>query len=150
FGQDGPYAHLPGYDFVFQGMGGLMSITGQPEGSPGDEPMKSGLAISDLLTGMYATTAILAALEHRNVSGKGQYIDVSLLDCIVSLISYQPINYMHSGRIPQRLRNAHSNMVPYQVFRCSEGSIIVAVGNDGQFRALCEVLERPDLAQDAC
>lgn len=148
FGQSGPYAHLPGYDFVFQGMGGLMSITGQPEGTPGDEPMKSGLAISDLLTGMYATTAILAALEHRNVSGKGQYIDISLLDCIVSLSSYQALNYMLSGRIPQRMGNAHSNMVPYQVFRCREGNMIVAVGNDGQFRTFCDIIGRNDLAQD--
>lgn len=148
FGQSGPYAHLPGYDFVFQGMGGLMSITGQPEGTPGDEPMKSGLAISDLLTGMYATTAILAALEHRNVSGKGQYIDISLLDCIVAVSSYQAINFMLSGRIPQRMGNGHPNMVPYQVFRCREGSIIVAVGNDEQFRVFCDLIGRNDLAVD--
>ena len=148
FGQDGPYAALPGYDFVFQGMGGLMSITGQPEGTPGDEPMKVGIAVSDLLTGMYATTAILAALEHRNVSGEGQYIDMSLLDSVVTISSYQAINYFLSGRIPQRMGNAHSNMVPYQVFACREGSVIVAVGNDGQYRALCRVIGREDLAGD--
>ena len=148
FGQDGPYAALPGYDFVFQGMGGLMSITGQPENSPGDEPMKVGIAISDLLTGMYATTAILAALEHRNVSGQGQYIDMSLLDCVVSISSYQAINHFLSGKIPSRMGNAHSNMVPYQVFRCKEGSVIVAVGNDSQFRAFCRVIGREDLAAD--
>ncbi|AMO21779.1 CaiB/BaiF CoA transferase family protein [Ramlibacter tataouinensis] len=148
FGQDGPYAPLPGYDFVFQGMGGLMSITGQPEGTPGDEPMKSGIAISDILTGMYATTAILAALEHRNVSGRGQYIDMSLLDCIVTINSYQAINYLLSGRIPQRMGNAHSNMVPYQVFRCREGSIIIAVGNDGQYAAFCKAIGCEHLATD--
>ncbi|MBO9678064.1 MAG: CoA transferase [Acidovorax sp.] len=148
FGQSGPYAALPGYDFVFQGMGGLMSITGQPEGAPGDEPMKVGIAISDLLCGMYATTAILAALEHRHASGRGQHIDMSLLDCVVTISSYQAINYFLSDRIPQRMGNAHSNMVPYQVFRCKEGDVIVAVGNDGQFRALCELIGRADLAAD--
>ncbi|WP_295374400.1 CaiB/BaiF CoA-transferase family protein [uncultured Pseudacidovorax sp.] len=148
FGQTGPYAQLPGYDFVFQGLGGLMSITGQPPGTPGDEPMKSGVAISDLLCGMYATTAILAALEHRHLSGKGQYIDMSLLDCVVTVTSYQSINYLLSGKVPQRMGNAHANMVPYQVFRCKEGEVIVAVGNDGQFRALCQVIGRADLATD--
>ncbi|MFI5447369.1 CaiB/BaiF CoA transferase family protein [Polaromonas sp. UC242_47] len=148
FGQSGPYAALPGYDYVFQGMGGLMSITGIPDGEPGAAPMKSGIAISDLLTGMYATTAILAAIEHRRESGEGQYIDMSLLDCIVSINSYQAINYFLSGKIPQRMGNAHSNMVPYQVFRCKEGDIIIAVGNDGQYAAFCKVIERPLLATD--
>ncbi|WP_288251515.1 CaiB/BaiF CoA-transferase family protein [uncultured Hydrogenophaga sp.] len=148
FGQDGPYAALPGYDFVFQGMGGLMSMTGQPDGEPGAEPMKSGIAISDLLTGMYATTAILAALEHRNVSGQGQHIDMSLLDCIVAINSYQAVNYLLSGKVPQRMGNAHSNMVPYQVFRCQEGDIIVAVGNDSQYQAFCSVIGREALASD--
>ena len=148
FGQDGPYAALPGYDFVFQGMGGLMSMTGQPEGTPGDEPMKVGIAISDLLTGMYATTAILAALEHRNVSGDGQYIDMSLLDCVVSINSYQAINYFLSGKVPARMGNAHSNMVPYQVFKCREGDLIVAVGNDMQYRALCRVIGLEALGSD--
>lgn len=148
FGQTGPYAALPGYDFVFQGMGGLMSITGQPEGTPGGEPMKVGIAITDLLTGMYASTAILAALEHRHVSGEGQHIDLSLLDSVVAVSSYQATNYFLSGRVPQRMGNAHPNMVPYQVFRCAQGEVIVAVGNDGQFRALCQVIERDDLATD--
>lgn len=148
FGQDGPYAALPGYDFVFQGMGGLMSITGQPEGAAGDEPMKVGIAVSDLITGMYATTAILAALEHRHVSGEGQHLDLSLLDCVVAISSYQAINYFLSGRIPTRMGNAHSNMVPYQVFPCKAGDVIVAVGNDGQFRAFCEVIGRAALADD--
>jgi crotonobetainyl-CoA:carnitine CoA-transferase CaiB-like acyl-CoA transferase len=148
FGQDGPYASLPGYDFVFQGMGGLMSITGQPDGEPGGGPVKSGVAISDLLTGMYATTAILAALEHRNVSGKGQYIDMALLDCIVAINSNQALNYFLSGKIPQRLGNSHPNMVPYQVFRCKAGDIIVAVGNDTQYVAFCKVIGKPELATD--
>ncbi|MBC7380246.1 MAG: CoA transferase [Burkholderiaceae bacterium] len=148
FGQDGPYAPLPGYDFVFQGMGGLMSMTGVADGEPGAAPMKAGIAISDLLTGMYATTAILAAIEHRHVSGQGQYIDMSLLDCIVTINSYQAINYFLSGRIPQRMGNAHSNMVPYQVFRCKEGDVIIAVGNDTQFAAYCKAIGLPQLAQD--
>jgi crotonobetainyl-CoA:carnitine CoA-transferase CaiB-like acyl-CoA transferase len=149
FGQGGPYAALPGYDYVFQGMGGLMSITGIPDGEPGAAPMKSGIAISDLLTGMYASTAILAALEHRNVSGKGQYIDISLLDCVVAISSYQALNYFLSGKIPQRMGNAHSNMVPYQVFQCRLGDIIVAVGNDTQYAAFCRAIERPSLADDS-
>ncbi|RDK05966.1 CaiB/BaiF CoA transferase family protein [Cupriavidus lacunae] len=148
FGQSGPYAALPGYDFVFQGMGGLMSITGMPDGEPGGGPVKSGIAITDLLTGMYATTAILAALEHRHVSGAGQYIDMALLDCVVTINSYQAINYFLSGKVPQRMGNAHSNMVPYQVFRCKEGDVIVAVGNDSQYRAFCEVIGRPELGRD--
>ena len=148
FGQDGPYAALPGYDFVFQGMGGLMSITGQPEGTPGDEPMKVGIAITDLLTGMYATTAILGALEHRHISGTGQYIDMSLLDCVVTVNSYMAINYFLSGKMPRRMGNAHANMVPYQVFRCREGSLIVAVGNDSQYRSFCKTIGREDLASD--
>ena len=149
FGQSGPYAPQPGYDFVFQGMGGLMSITGQPEGTPGDEPMKVGIAISDLLTGMYSATAILAALEHRRESGKGQYIDMALLDCVSAISSYQAINYFLSGKTPKRMGNAHSNMVPYQVFRCKQGDIICAVGNDSQYRDLClKVFNRPDLADD--
>jgi len=149
FGQGGPYAALPGYDYVFQGMGGLMSITGIPDGEPGAAPMKSGIAISDLLAGMYASTAILAAIEHRNVSGKGQYIDISLLDCVVAISSYQALNYFLSKKIPQRMGNAHSNMVPYQVFQCRLGDIIVAVGNDTQYAAFCRVIERPSLAADS-
>jgi crotonobetainyl-CoA:carnitine CoA-transferase CaiB-like acyl-CoA transferase len=148
FGQKGPYAALPGYDYVFQGMGGLMSITGIRDGEPGAAPMKSGIAISDLLTGMYASTAILAALEHRRVSGRGQHIDIALLDCVVAISSYQALNYFLSGKIPQRMGNAHSNMVPYQVFQCRVGDIIIAVGNDTQYAAFCRVIERPSLAAD--
>lgn len=148
FGQTGPYADLPGYDFVFQGMGGLMSLTGKPDSEPGGGPMKFGLAISDLTTGMYATIAILAAIEHRHISGQGQYIDMSLLDCSVSLTSYMSMNYFLSGKVPQRMGNVHTNIVPYQVFRCQEGSIILAVGNDTQFRDLCHALGMPELATD--
>jgi len=148
FGQTGPYAELPGYDFVFQGMGGLMSLTGKPDSEPGGEPMKFGLAISDLTTGMYATIAILAAIEHRHLSGQGQHIDMSLLDCSVSLTSYMSMNYFLSGKVPQRMGNVHTNIVPYQVFRCKEGNIILAVGNDTQFRDLCTALGMPELATD--
>lgn len=148
FGQTGPLAELPGYDFVFQGMGGLMSMTGQPENSPGGEPMKVGIAISDLTTGMYATTAILAAIEQRRISGVGQHIDLALLDCTVALTSYMAINYFLSGQVPQRQGNAHTNMVPYQVFKCKDGNIIIAVGNDSQFVSLCQVLGMPDIGTD--
>ena len=147
FGQDGPYAPLPGYDFVFQGMGGLMSITGSPD-EEGGSPIKCGIAISDILAGMYTASAVLAALEHRHLSGKGQYIDVALLDCVVALNSYQATNYFLSGRTPPRMGNAHTNMVPYQAFACKEGHVIVAVGNDTQFADFCRVLERPELARD--
>ncbi len=148
FGQSGPYAPLPGYDFVFQGMGGLMGITGQPEGGPGAGPLKAGIAITDLLTSMYASTAILAALEHRNVSGKGQHIDLALLDCVVSIMSYQAINYLMSGEIPARIGNAHPNIVPYQVFPCREGHLILAVGNDSQFADFCKAANHPEWATD--
>ena len=149
FGQNGPYAHLPGYDFVFQGMGGLMSITGNPEDQPGGEPMKVGIAIADILTGMYATTAMLAALEHRRVTGRGQYIDLALLDAVVALNSYQALNYFISGRLPQRLGNAHPNMVPYQVFKCRDGNIILAVGNDGQFQRFAQAVGHGEWASDS-
>ena len=148
FGQTGPYAELPGYDFVFQGMGGLMSLTGKPDSEPGGGPMKFGLAISDLTTGMYATFAILAAIEHRHISGKGQHIDMSLLDCSVSLTSYMSMNYFLSGNVPKRMGNVHTNIVPYQVFRCQEGDIILAVGNDSQFADLCRAIGKPEWAKD--
>ena len=148
FGQTGPYAELPGYDFVFQGMSGLMSLTGKPDTEPGGGPLKFGVAISDFTTGMYATIAILAAIEHRHLSGQGQYIDMSLLDCSVSLTSYMSMNYFLSGKVPQRMGNIHTNIVPYQVFRCKAGDIILAVGNDTQFRDLCHAIEMPELATD--
>ncbi|HKX36023.1 MAG TPA: CaiB/BaiF CoA-transferase family protein [Rhizorhapis sp.] len=148
FGQDGPYSHLPGYDFVFQGMGGLMGITGHADDQPGGGPMKVGIAAGDILTGLYSTIAILAAVERRRVTGLGQYIDMSLLDSVVATNSYQALNYFISGRIPQRQGNAHPNMVPYQVFRCRDGNIILAVGNDGQFRRFAKAIGRVEWSDD--
>ena len=146
FGQTGPMASLPGYDFMIQGMGGLMSITGERDDLPGGGPQKAGVAVTDLFTGMYASVAILGALQERHRSGLGQYIDVALLDCHVAMLANQTLNYMTSGVAPQRAGNAHQNVVPYQVFAASDGHLIVAVGNDSQFRAYCEVMGRPDLA----
>jgi crotonobetainyl-CoA:carnitine CoA-transferase CaiB-like acyl-CoA transferase len=148
FGQTGPYAPLPGYDFVFQGMGGLMSITGQPDGQPGAEPMKVGVAVADLMTGMYATVAIMGALEHRNVTGQGQYLDIALLDGLIALTSYQAINFFVSGKTPERLGNGHPNIVPYQVFTCKGGHIILAVANDSQFKSFCHAVGKPAWAAD--
>ncbi len=148
FGQSGPYAPRPGYDFVFQGMGGLMSITGVPDGQPGAGPMKVGVAVADLMTGMYATTAILGALEHRHISGEGQYIDIALLDCLIALTSFQTLNYFVSGKVPQRLGNGHPNIVPYQVFACKGGYLILAVANDSQFKSFCQAVGKPEWAED--
>lgn len=148
FGQTGPYAPLPGYDYIFQGMGGLMSITGLPDDAPGGGPLKTGVPISDIVTGIYTSTAIVAALEHRHMSGVGQHIDVALLDSLVNITSAAVMNYFLSGNLPQRLGNEHSNMVPYQVFRCREGDVIVAVGNDTQFKAFCTLIGRPELGTD--
>ncbi|HVR50646.1 MAG TPA: CaiB/BaiF CoA-transferase family protein [Pseudorhodoferax sp.] len=149
FGQSGPYAPLPGYDYIFQGMGGLMSITGMPEGAPGGGPLKTGIPITDVVTGIYASTAILGALEHRNLSGEGQHIDIALLDCLVNVTGCAVMNYFLSGQVPQRLGNGHSNMVPYQVFRCKQGDLIVAVGNDTQFAAFARLIGQPELASDS-
>jgi crotonobetainyl-CoA:carnitine CoA-transferase CaiB-like acyl-CoA transferase len=148
YGQDGPSAHKPGYDFVFQAMGGLMSITGERDDLPGGGPQKAGIAIADVMTGMYATIAILSALEHRSVSGQGQYIDMALLDCIVALGGNQVTGYFASGKVPGRYGNAHASLVPYQVFVVADGEIVVAVGNDGQWQQYCAAIERPDLAAD--
>jgi crotonobetainyl-CoA:carnitine CoA-transferase CaiB-like acyl-CoA transferase len=148
FGQSGPYAPRPGYDFVFQGMGGLMSITGVPDGEAGAAPMKVGVAVADLVTALYATGAILGAIEQRHVSGKGQYIDIALLDCLIALTSYQTLNWFVSGEVPQRLGNGHPNIVPYQVFACKGGYIILAVANDGQFRSFCQAVDKPEWADD--
>jgi len=148
FGQDGPYAPRPGYDFIFQGMGGLMSITGERDGQPGAGPQKVGIAITDVLTGMYASVAICAALTHRERSGKGQYIDCALLDTIVAFNANQIVSYFCSGRIPIRYGNAHAQVVPYEVFPTSDGHIILAVGNDGQFKRFCEVAQCPELADE--
>lgn len=148
FGQDGPFAHRPGYDFVFQGMGGMMSITGERDDRPGGGPQKVGIALADIMTGMYSTIAILAAVNHRHKSGKGQYIDMSLLDCIVALGSNQITGYFAGGKVPQRMGNAHMSLVPYGVYPTADGHIIIAVGNDDQWQRYCEVIGRADLAAD--
>ncbi len=144
FGQTGPYRERAGYDFLIQGMGGLMSITGQPDG----EPMKVGVAIIDVMTGMYASTSVLAALAHRDRTGEGQHIDLSLLDVQVATLANQAMNYLISSSIPQRLGNAHPNIVPYQALATSDGHIILTVGNDGQFQKLCRTAGCTELAED--
>ena len=148
FGQDGPYANRAGYDFMIQGMAGLMSVTGLPDGEPGGGPVKVGVALSDVLTGLYSAIAILGALQERHASGKGQFIDMALFDVTVACLANQSLNYLVSGKAPQRLGNAHPNIVPYQVFVASDGHLIIAVGNDGQFRRLAEVLGNAALADD--
>jgi formyl-CoA transferase len=148
FGQDGPYAHRAGYDFLIQGMGGLMSITGERDGVPGGGPQKAGVAITDLMTGMYATVAVMAALTHRDRTGEGQHIDMSLLDTQVAMLANVGSNYLNSGKRPQRWGNAHANIVPYQTFACQDGHIIVATGNDGQYQKFVEAGGRPELARD--
>jgi crotonobetainyl-CoA:carnitine CoA-transferase CaiB-like acyl-CoA transferase len=148
FGQTGPYRYKPGYDFMIQGIGGLMSITGEPDQHPGGGPMKVGVAVADVFTGLYATIAILGALSHRDRTGAGQHIDLALLDTQVAVLANQAMNYLVTGVAPQRLGNAHPNIVPYQVFAASDGHIIVAVGNENQYARLCEVIGRPDLVSD--
>ena len=133
FGQTGPYAKRPGYDYIIQGMGGLMSLTGEPNG----EPMKSAVAVADLFTGMYAVTSVLAALRHAERTGEGQHLDVSLLDCQIAMLANLGANYLVSGQKPQRLGNQHASIAPYQVLATADGHIILAVGNDGQFHDFC-------------
>ena len=148
FGQSGPYAARPGYDFLVQAMGGLMSVTGVKDGEPGAGPQKAGVALTDILTGLYASIGILAALRHRDRTGEGQRIDLALLDVQVACLANQAMNYLVSGVAPGRLGNAHPNIVPYQDFPTSDGYMIIAVGNDAQFTRLCGELELPELAQD--
>lgn len=148
FGQTGPYRNRAGYDFLIQGMGGLMSVTGEPDGIEGGGPVKVGVAIVDIFTGMYAVTSVLAALAHRERTGEGEYIDLSLLDVQVATLANQATNYLVSGRSPERLGNAHPNIVPYQALATSDGHIILAVGNDGQFAKFCAVAGCPELAGD--
>jgi len=148
FGQTGPYASRPGYDFMIQGMGGLMSITGERDDLPGGGPQKAGVAVADLMTGMYSTVGILAALHERSRSGVGQHIDMALLDCQVAMLANQNLNFMTSGSAPKRAGNAHQNLVPYQVFAASDGHLIVAVGNDSQFRNYCGAIGLPELSAD--
>ncbi|WP_199103534.1 CaiB/BaiF CoA-transferase family protein [Aquitalea sp. ASV11] len=144
FGQDGPYAELPGYDYIVQGMSGLMSITGPANG----EPHKVGVAVTDLFTGIYASNAILAAIIARQSSGKGQYIDMALFDCALASLANINMNWLIGQQVPPRLGNAHANIVPYQVFACADGHFILACGNDKQFRAVCQVIGLPALADD--
>ena len=142
FGQDGPYAARAGYDYIIQGMSGLMSVTGSPAG----QPMKVGVAVTDIFTGLYASNAILAALYQRDRTGRGQQVDLALYDVAVGVMANQAMNYLATGDAPQRLGNAHPNLAPYQVFACSDGHLIIAVGNDGQFARFCELLGVPALA----
>lgn len=148
FGQTGPYADRPGYDFMIQAMGGLMSITGEQDNLPGGGPQKAGVAVADLMTGMYATVGILAALHERSRSGLGQHIDMALLDCQVAMLANQNMNYLATEQAPQRVGNAHPNLVPYQVFEVADGHLIIAVGNDMQFQAFVHALGCPELAQN--
>ncbi|WP_370241540.1 CaiB/BaiF CoA transferase family protein [Pararhodobacter marinus] len=141
FGQDGPYAHRAGYDYIIQGMSGLMSITGPAEG----EPHRVGVAVTDLFTGVYSTTAILAAVIERGRTGKGAHVDMALLDCAVSMMANQGMNYLSSGQAPGRTGNWHPNLVPYQVFEVADGHIIIATGNDAQYHRLCTLLGLEDL-----
>jgi len=148
FGQTGPYAARAGYDFLIQGMGGLMSVTGRPDAEPGAGPMKVGVALTDILTGLYASTSILAALEARNITGEGQHIDLALLDVGIACLANQGMNYLYSGKAPQRMGNAHPNTVPYQDFPTADGHMILAIGNDGQFAKFCEAVNHPEWATD--
>ncbi len=148
FGQTGPYAPRAGYDFLVQAMGGLMSVTGRAESEEGAGPLKVGVAVADLFTGLYASNAILAALAYRERSGQGQHIDLALLDVQVACMANQGMNFLYGGRSPGRLGNAHPNVVPYQDFPTADGDVIIAVGNDGQFARLCTAIGRPALATD--
>ena len=144
FGQTGPYASRAGYDYIVQGMSGLMSVTGEPS----TQPQKVGVAVTDIYTGIYASTGILAALHQREKTGKGQLIDMALFDVALATMANQAMNFLASGKAPSRMGNAHPNIVPYQVFDCSDGYIIIASGNDSQYRKLCAVLGQPDLGTD--
>jgi crotonobetainyl-CoA:carnitine CoA-transferase CaiB-like acyl-CoA transferase len=144
FGQTGPYAHRPGYDLIIQAMGGIMDITGEPD----REPMRTGVAYADVFTGCYSAIAIQAALIARAKTGEGQHIDMSLMDVQTSVLANQALNYLVSGKAPRRMGNAHPNVVPYQAFETSDGYMIIAVGNDGQFRSFCDVLDLPDVRDD--
>ncbi|MGB3848010.1 MAG: CaiB/BaiF CoA-transferase family protein [Sphingopyxis sp.] len=145
FGQTGPYAHRAGYDFIIQAMGGAMSLTGEPDGAP----QKAGVAYADIFTGMYSAVAILAALRRRDVTGAGAHIDMALLDCQVGVLANQAANYLASGVSPKRMGNGHANVVPYQAFATADGQLVIAVGNDGQFRKLCAVLGEAGWADEA-
>jgi crotonobetainyl-CoA:carnitine CoA-transferase CaiB-like acyl-CoA transferase len=148
FGQSGPYRHRPGYDFAIQGIGGLMSLTGVPDGEPGGGPMKVGVAVTDLSAGLYSTIGILAAVNARQLTGRGQHLDVSLFDTQVAMLANQASNFLVSGAAPRRMGNSHPNVVPYQAFATGDGHLILAVGSDEQFRRLCDEINRPELVRD--
>ncbi len=149
FGQDGPYAERAGYDLMVQAMSGMMSITGRPDEVPGGGPQRVGVALTDIFTGVYASTAILAALEVRHRTGEGQHIDMSLLDVGMAILANQAGGFLNTGRVPQRQGNSHPSLVPYQDMPTKDGAMLLAIGNDGQFTRFCEVAGRPELAQDA-
>ena len=144
FGQTGPYSHRAGYDYIIQGMSGLMSITGEPDG----QPQKMGVAVTDILTGLYGVTAILSAIIQRDKTGRGQQIDLALLDVATSVTANQAMNYLTTGTVPKRMGNGHQNLAPYQVFDCNDGHIIIATGNDAQYQRLCAVLELDEMASN--
>lgn len=148
YGQSGPMAHKPGYDFVFQGTGGLMSYTGQPDGRPGAEPLRAGISLMDLSSGLYSTSAILAAVIQRGRTGEGQYIDMALLDASVAMNANMAQLYLMTGQPPKRFGNAHPTIAPYEVFATSDGFLILAVGNDSQFAKFCQVAGHPEIAED--
>lgn len=148
FGHTGPYREHPGYDFMIQGMGGMMSVTGEPDGAPGGGPQRAGVPIADIITGMYASIAICAALVHRAQSGKGQHLDLALLDSQIALLAYQNTNYFATGKPPKRIGNLHPNIVPYQPFRAKDGEVILACGNDNLFRKFCEAAGEAKLTDD--
>ena len=149
FGQDGPYAERAGYDLMVQAMSGMMSITGRPDEVPGGGPQRVGVALTDLFTGVYAATAILAALEVRHRTGEGQHIDMSLLDVGMAILANQAGGFLNTGQVPQRQGNSHPSLVPYQDMPTKDGAMLLAIGNDGQFARFCEVAGQPELAQDA-
>jgi crotonobetainyl-CoA:carnitine CoA-transferase CaiB-like acyl-CoA transferase len=148
FGQTGPYRDRAGYDFMIQGMGGLMSMTGERDDLPGGGPQKVGVAVADLMTGMYSTVAVLSALYERQASGQGQHIDMALLDTQIAWLANQNTNYLIGGQIPKRVGNAHPNIVPYQTFPTADGDVILAIGNDAQFARFCEAADIPQLPHD--
>src|SRR6478735_5870869 len=148
FGQSGPYRERPGYDFMIQGMGGMMSVTGEPDGAPGGGPQHAGVPIADIITGMYASIAICAALAHRAETGAGQHLDLALLDSQIALLAYQNTNYFATGKPPKRIGNLHPNIVPYQPFRTRDGDVILACGNDNLFRKFCDAAGCAELAMD--
>jgi crotonobetainyl-CoA:carnitine CoA-transferase CaiB-like acyl-CoA transferase len=149
FGQTGPYREHPGYDFMIQGMGGMMSVTGEPDGAPGGGPQRAGVPVADIITGMYATIAICAAIAHRAETGIGQQLDLALLDSQIALLAYQNTNYFATGKPPKRIGNLHPNIVPYQPFKTADGDVILACGNDNLFRKFCEAAGCAELADDA-